>query len=195
MEFTRINLPWTVVAMLLVAPALAHGNDMVTKKQGDLHGRQMTQAAMNGGETQMKGMKNGRGTGMSMPMGDTPAHFAPTREAYTDNHVYLVKLVGLPHPIPYQRHFTLKFAVFDGRNPGSKALGDATLSLHAGMRHGMTKGFAHGMNSTPRVKMEKGEIAVRGMYFHMMGKWTVKVTVSRGGRRGTAYFDLPCCGT
>jgi hypothetical protein len=130
---------------------------------------------------------------MAMPADDTPAHFAPTREAYTKAHDFLVKLVGLPEPIPYQKHFTLTFAVFDGHDP-SKTLDDARLSLAVGMRHGKTDGFAHGMNSTPRIEDRNGKVAVKGMYFHMMGKWTLEVTVSEGGRQDVAYFDLPCCG-
>ena len=136
------------------------------------------------------GMHHGGMQGMEM----SPARFEPTREAYTEKHTFLVRLVDLPDPIPYQKHFTVRFAVFDGHDTG-KRLGDATLSLQAGMRHGMASGFAHGMNSVPKIERGKAGVAAEGMYFHMMGRWTVRVTVKQGGREDVAYFDLPCCGS
>jgi hypothetical protein len=122
-----------------------------------------------------------------------PAHFKLTRSAYTTNHAFLVKMTSLPSPIPYQDYFTLRFAVYDGHQP-DRQLTDTGLALFAGMRHGMKKGFAHGMQSTPKIERKNGIFTVQGMHFHMMGKWTLKLTVSRAGRQGIAYFDLPCCG-
>jgi hypothetical protein len=130
---------------------------------------------------------------MSMPMSDKPAHFKPTVSAYTGNHQFLVKITDLPNPIPYQKYFTLHFAVYDGHHP-DKQLSDAHLTLFAGMRHGMKNGFAHGMQSSPKIGENAGAITADGMYFHMMGKWTLKATVKEGGKQGVAYFDLPCCG-
>jgi hypothetical protein len=130
---------------------------------------------------------------MKMPMSDKPAHFKPMLSAYTAKHSFLVKLTKLPDPIPYQKYFTLHFAVFDGQHP-DKRLADAQLKLFAGMRHGMKHGFAHGMQSAPKISDKTGAITVDGMYFHMMGKWTLKATVSEGGKQDVAYFDLPCCG-
>lgn len=128
---------------------------------------------------------------MSMPM--ESANFAPTREAYTTNHLFLVKLVELPKPVPYERYFTLRFAVYDAQHPGKK-LSDATLTVNAGMRHGRKRGFAHGMESSPKIKTKGGVINVSGMFFHMRGPWILEVTVREGGREGTAEFRLPCCG-
>ena len=130
---------------------------------------------------------------MKMPMADKPAHFKPALSAYTAKHAFLVKLTGLPHPIPYQKYFALRFAVFDGHHP-DKRLAGAKLKLFAGMRHGMKHGFAHGMQSAPKISDQGGAITVDGMYFHMMGRWTLKATVSAGGKQDVAYFDLPCCG-
>ena len=130
--------------------------------------------------------------GMKMPM-EGPAHFAATRQAYTKNHDFLVKLVTLPQPIPYEGYFDLRFAVYDGHHP-AKPLTDADLTILAGMRHGLKHGFAHGMQSSPKVAKSNGEFTVSGMYFHMMGPWVLKMTVSEGGKEGVAYFRLPCCG-
>ena len=133
----------------------------------------------------------------SMPMNgmqmDGPAHFAPTTQAYTTNHALLIKLTTIPKPIPYQQYFTLRFAVFDPQHP-NVALQNATFTLFAGMRHGLKTGFAHGMNSTPKIVGSNGTFTVSGMYFHMMGAWTLKVTAAAGGKSGVAYFQLPCCG-
>ncbi len=133
--------------------------------------------------------------GMKMPLTpEGPAHFAPTRQAYTENHQFLVKLIALPQPIPYEKYFELRFAVYDGHHP-DKRLTDAKLAVEAGMRHGLKQGFAHGMQSAPKLTGTGGEFTLTGMYFHMMGPWEVEVKVEEGGKQGTAQFRLPCCGT
>jgi hypothetical protein len=130
--------------------------------------------------------------GTKMSGMSTPAP-APTRQAYTGNHAFLIELRSVPHPVPFEKYFTLEFAVYDGHHP-TKALPDARLTVTAGMRHGLKHGFAHGMQSTPRVQAKGNLFTVSGMYFHMAGPWTVEVDVKRDGQRGTAYFTLPCCG-
>ena len=129
----------------------------------------------------------------SMAMPAAPADFAPTRQAYTANHRFLVKLQALPQPIPYETYFELRFAVYDGHDP-QKPLTDATLTVAAGMPHGLKGGFAHVMQSAPKLAEKDGEFILSGMYFHMLGPWVVDVTVRRGGKDGTAEFRLPCCG-
>jgi hypothetical protein len=130
---------------------------------------------------------------MDMPMADAPAHFKPTRSAYTEHHQFLVRLLAVPAPIPYEKYFSIRFGVYDGAAPHKK-ISDATIVIEAGMRHGMKTGFAHGMNSSPKVASENGIISVSGMYFHMMGAWTLKATVKAAGKEDVAYFQLPCCG-
>lgn len=130
---------------------------------------------------------------MSMPMPDKPVKFDATRQAYTGDHRFLVKLLSVPKPIPYEKYFDLRFAVYDGRDP-SKPLSDAQLQVNAGMRHGLKQGMAHGMQSAPKVAEKDGAFDVSGMYFHMMGPWTVEAVVREGGKQGTATFQLPCCG-
>ena len=130
---------------------------------------------------------------MNMPMSDAPAHFKPTHSAYTEHHQFLVRLLSVPAPIPYEKYFSIRLGVYDGAAP-HKQLSDATIVIEAGMRHGMKTGFAHGMNSSPKVTSENGIISISGMYFHMMGAWTLKATVTEGGKEDVAYFQLPCCG-
>jgi hypothetical protein len=124
--------------------------------------------------------------------GDMPAHFTPKRSVYTTNHQFFVKLAELPDPIPYQKYFTVGFTVYDGNDP-TKQLPNAHLTLFAGMRHGMPHGFAHGMQSSPKIVDTDGTLTAEGMYFHMLGKWTLRATVTEGGKQDIAYFDLPCC--
>lgn len=138
--------------------------------------------------TQMSGMQM---PGMNMPARGQPSE--PTREAYTENRVFLLKLRSIPHPIPLEKYFTLEFAVYDGRHP-TKVLAGVHLTVTAGMRHGLDHGFAHGMQSTPRVQARGNLFIVSGLYFHMAGPWTLEVHVDRDGQKGTAYFTLPCCG-
>jgi hypothetical protein len=129
---------------------------------------------------------------MKMPMSHEPAHFKSTAEAYTANHTFLIKVVSLPDPIPFEKHFTLGFSVYDGKHTDRK-LPDATVHVTAGMRHGMKTGFAHGMQSSPHVESKNGIVTVSGLYFHMMGKWTIQIDVQNGAEKGTAYLDFPCC--
>ncbi len=130
---------------------------------------------------------------MNMPMDNTPAHFKPMRSAYTTDHRFLVKLVSLPSPIPYEKYFSLRLAVYDAQSPHKK-LTDARVEIAAGMRHGMKEGFAHGMESSPKLESKKGVVTVSGMYFHMMGPWVLEATVEREGKASVAHFTLPCCG-
>ncbi|MGH7090304.1 MAG: hypothetical protein ACREFQ_15515 [Stellaceae bacterium] len=132
---------------------------------------------------------------MHMPMGmaDKPAGFAPTKQAYTGNHQFLVKLLSVPTPIPFEKYFDLRFSVYDGKDP-AKQLSDARLQVFAGMRHGLKQGFAHGMQSSPKVATKNGVFTVSGMFFHMTGSWTLRTTVKERGVTGIAYFQLPCCG-
>jgi len=127
---------------------------------------------------------------MSMPM--KPSHFAMVHQEYTTNHQFLVKMMSVPSPIPYEKYFTVRLAVFDARNP-SMRIPDAHVAIFAGMRHGMRTGFAHGMESAPKVTTHDGVTTISGMYFHMMGPWTLKTTVNADGRTGVAYFQMPCC--
>lgn len=128
---------------------------------------------------------------MKMPAQGQPA--GPTREAYTGNHAFLIELRSLPRTIPFEKYFTLQLAVYDGHHP-TRPLADAHLSVTAGMRHGLKHGFAHGMQSSPRIVAQGGTLLVSGLYFPMMGAWTLRVDAERNGERGTAYFTLPCCG-
>lgn len=138
------------------------------------------------------GMKTSSG-GMNMPMPDKPAHFKPTLRAYTTNHRFLVRLLSVPDPIPFEKYYDLRFAVYDGKHPAEK-VADAQFEIFAGMRHGLKHGFAHGMQSSPKVEDHNGVFTVSGMFFHMMGPWTLRVTVQKGNEKGIAYFNLPCCG-
>ena len=133
------------------------------------------------------------GMKMNMPTSDAPAHFKPTRSAYTEHHLFLVKLLAVPAPIPFEKYFTIRLGIYDGAAPHKK-LSDAAVEIYAGMRHGMKTGFAHGMNSSPKLATNDGIVDVSGMYFHMMGAWTLKATVRQGGKEDVAYLQLPCCG-
>jgi hypothetical protein len=57
----------------------------------------------------------------------------------------------------------------------------------------MAEGFAHGMQSAPKVELREGIATVSGLFFHMPGDWALQVTVHRGGQEGTASFRFPCC--
>lgn len=147
---------------------------------------------MKGGAAAAESKGAGDMGGMKMPMSDQPAHFNPATQAYTTNHAFLVKVVALPDSIPYERHFAMSLSVYDGRHP-DRMLPGAKVHVTAGMRHGQKTGFAHGMQSTPKVERKDGVETVSGLYFHMPGRWTLQVDVQDGDEKGTAYLDIPCC--
>ena len=132
------------------------------------------------------------GNHLRMPMVDAPSDMEPTRSAYTADHRFLVRLLSMPEPIPFQKPVTLTFAVYDGSNPAEK-LTDADLKISAGIRQGRKEDFTHGMAGAPRITAKDGVFMVSGMYFTMMGPWTLETTVNRGGKQSVAYFELPCC--
>jgi hypothetical protein len=150
-------------------------------------------AALTGFAAQASAQSAGMNMPMVMPMSQQPAQFEPTREAYTEDHQYLIKLVALPKPIPFGTAFDLRFAVMDGKQP-TRQLSNVQLELFAGMRHGTEHSFIHSMETPPQVTEKDGAFAVSDMNFDMMGPWTVGVTVRKEKEESTAYFQLPCCG-
>lgn len=117
---------------------------------------------------------------------------APAREAYTADHQLLVKLLFVPEPIPLEKYFSVRLAVYADNDP-HQPLPDLQLQVSAGMSHGMAQGFVHGMQSSPHVEIQNGIATVSGMFFHMGGEWTLQATVHAGGHEGTVSFKLPCC--
>jgi hypothetical protein len=198
-----------IVPTLLILSLSASGTAAADSAGMNMHGMHAMEAMSSSGEhvagMDMKAMRStdsmhasgqaknsGSMGGMKMPMSDEPAHFKPAAQAFTANHAFLVKLVSLPDSIPFQKHFSMMLAVFDGKHTDQK-VSDAAVQVAAGMRHGMKNGFAHGMQSSLRVESKDGTVTISGLSFHMMGKWTLQIDVQQGGRKGTAYLDLPCC--
>ena len=124
---------------------------------------------------------------------EIPVAQIPRREVYTDNHIFLVRLLTIPGQIPFEKYFDVQFAVFDGKTPVQHTQ-DIEVSVFAGMRHGLRKGFVHGMESSPRVLANEGVFTVSGLFFHMMGPWDLEIHIVKDGREGVASFNLPCCG-
>jgi len=116
----------------------------------------------------------------------------PARQVYTTDHRFLIKLLSMPRAPRLEQYFTVRLGVYDGHDP-KRRLTDFQVDVAAGMAHGMTEGFAHGMQSEPRVELRDGEVIVSGLLFSMSGEWTMRVTVHHGGEQGTGSFQLPCC--
>lgn len=111
---------------------------------------------------------------------------------YTTNKDFLVKLLDVPTPIPYGQHFSLKFGIYDGKNPNNPAI-DTKVKINVGMRHGSMDHFAHGMDSSPKLSFNTGVLTVDGMYFTMKGTWTIELLIKQHEKQDTATFELPCC--
>jgi hypothetical protein len=128
----------------------------------------------------------------SGPISAEPVQSAPAAEAYTTDHQFLVRLLSVPKPIPYEKYFSVALEVYDASNP-VRRLSDLQLGVVAGMSHGLEQGFAHTMQASPQVEVRDGVATVSGLYFHMMGAWTMEVTVRRRDEESAAYFQLSCC--
>lgn len=128
----------------------------------------------------------------AQPMSAEPAQSTPTAEAYTADRQFLVRLLSVPKPIPYEKYFSVAVGVYDANSP-ARRLSDVQLSVVAGMSHGLGQGFAHTMQSSPKIEIRDGVATVSGLYFHMTGSWTMEVTVRMRDEVSAAYFQLPCC--
>jgi hypothetical protein len=128
----------------------------------------------------------------AQPMSAEPAQSTPTAEAYTADRQFLVRLLAVPKPIPYEKYFSVAVGVYDANNP-ARRLSEVQLAVVAGMSHGLEQGFAHTMQSSPKIAVRDGVATVSGLYFHMMGSWTMEVTVHMRDEASAAYFQLPCC--
>ncbi len=136
------------------------------------------------------GMPSAGPTAQSMSA--EPVQSTPTAEAYTANRQFLVRLLAVPKPIPYEKYFSVAVGVYDANNP-ARHLSDLQLGVVAGMSHGLGQGFAHTMQSSPKIEVRDGVATVSGLYFHMKGSWTLEVTVRMRDEKSAAYFQLPCC--
>jgi hypothetical protein len=87
----------------------------------------------------------------AQPLSAEPAQSTPTAEAYTADHQFLVRLLSVPKPIPYEKYFSVAVGVYDANNP-ARRLSDVQLAVVAGMSHGLGQGFAHTMQSSPKIE-------------------------------------------
>ena len=126
------------------------------------------------------------------PIAAQPVQAVPTVQAYTADRQFLVRLLSVPKPIPYEKYFSVAVGVYAANNP-ARHLSDVQLAVVAGMSHGLGQGFAHTMQSAPKIAVRDGVATVSGLYFHMMGSWTLEVTVRMRDEESAAYFQLPCC--
>ena len=116
----------------------------------------------------------------------------PTAEAYTADRQFLVRLLSVPKPIPYEKYFSVAVGVYDANNP-ARRLSDVQLTVVVGMSHGLGQSFAHTMQSSPKIEIRDGVATVSGLYFHMIGPWTMEVTVRMRDEESAAYLQLSCC--
>lgn len=118
-------------------------------------------------------------------------------QVLSERGLYRVELLEVPEPLPRGEHFSLRLRVVSLDHPDTP-LRNAKVSVEAGMRHGREQGFAHGMQSQPVVSdkeggQEDGVVLVEGLYFHMGGAWTLKLTVDGEDGKDQVWLTLPCC--
>jgi hypothetical protein len=114
-------------------------------------------------------------------------------QVLSEQGLYRVEVRQAPEPLPKGEHFSLGLRVVSMDNSDTP-LDASAVTVEAGMRHGRDDGFAHGMQSEPRVSVRDGLILVEGLYFHMGGAWTLQVTIDGDDGEDQAWLTLPCCG-
>lgn len=92
----------------------------------------------------------------------------------SDSGKYVVEYLTHPSPIPMNRMFEMTVSV---RQRLKKSLAqNITLQVDAGMSE-----HNHGMNTMPMVeRLPNRQFRVRGMLFHMAGRWELTFLIKRG---------------
>ncbi len=124
------------------------------------------------------------GDELPMPADDALVGGQPWEQISRDGR-YLVRVSTDPDPIPFNEPFTVDVDVFDASSP-SKSLEGASVVVDAWMPdHG------HGMNRFPKTEpLDNGRQRVRGMLFHMLGKWELNVDVIHENLSSRATFEI-----
>jgi hypothetical protein len=106
----------------------------------------------------------------AMAMQDkTHAHLKPQLSTCTKNGNIFVKWTKTHGPIPYHKHLTSAFAIFD-KNNASKHLKTPQMPLFIGMRDSIPHAFAYGMQSSPKlVRKNNITLDVDSMFFYAPG--------------------------
>ncbi len=98
---------------------------------------------------------------------------------------YFVAYTRTPDPIPLNKMFTLSVSVGSAQDR-ARALTGIELHADAAMPE-----HDHGMNTRPKVKTNPdGTFTVRGMLFHMPGRWELYLDVVRAGITERAQFEV-----
>lgn len=97
-----------------------------------------------------------------------------TNEVLSKRGYYLVEYTTEPTPIPLNEMFEMRVEI---RERHKKSLAKrVSLEVEAGM-----SAHNHGMNTLPKVELgTDGSFRVKGMLFHMPGKWNMTFIITRG---------------
>jgi hypothetical protein len=106
------------------------------------------------------------------------------KQVVTEHGSFVLKLSTSPSPIPLNDMFDLMVEV--KAKPSVKDPNPFWLNADAQMPE-----HNHGMNTKPRVEdLGKGKFAVRGMLFHMSGKWILLFNVAKGSVHEQARTEI-----
>jgi hypothetical protein len=105
--------------------------------------------------------------------------------AISNDGTYYVEFLSDPNPIAPRRNFELRVTIWDPTDRSHK-ISDATLDVDAAM-----PAHQHGMIRRPTVETRPdGSFIVRGMLFHMSGRWELYLDVTRSGMTERAQFEF-----
>jgi len=105
--------------------------------------------------------------------------------AVSNDESYYVTYTPNPDPIPLNRMFELSVWVCSAKDR-SRSLSEIELRADAAMPE-----HDHGMNTKPKVRANAdGSFTVRGMLFHMPGRWELYLDVVRAGVTERAQFEI-----
>jgi hypothetical protein len=105
-----------------------------------------------------------------------------------------------PHPVPFGEPFAMNVSVYEGAKPGRLAQ-NVVLDVDAAMpehRHGMGgKPIVRAVNGPPvqdllpgHGAMANGLFEVRGMLFHMPGRWEIHFDLTHGAITERAQLEI-----
>lgn len=117
----------------------------------------------------------------------TTASAAPVGRYGTlsNDNSYFVTYTPTPDPIPLNKMFELSVRVCSAQDRSRPLL---SLELHA---DAAMPEHDHGMNTKPKVRVNAdGSFTVKGMLFHMPGRWELYLDVTRAGVTERAQFEV-----
>jgi hypothetical protein len=125
------------------------------------------------------------GCASTHPQAAVEAPWRDANEVEGSTGLFVVRYLARPAAIPMNEDFALRACIFDARER-ERPLDDVELVVDAGMPE-----HKHGMVRVPRIERhDDGSFEIRGMLFHMPGRWELYFDVVRGALTERAQVSV-----